>query len=67
MLRRTSFELFYFQATAAAPQSDHIKMLDGGVLPKLRGTLTSCDIHLPCDFVDENAACSVHSACAGII
>jgi hypothetical protein len=35
-----------FQATASAPQSEQIKLLEGGVLPKLRGTITSCDIHL---------------------
>ena len=36
------------QASAGAPQAEHIKLLDGGILPKLRGTMTSCDIHLPC-------------------
>lgn len=39
--------LMYCQASAGAPQSEQIKLLDGGVLPKLRGTVTSCDIHLP--------------------
>jgi hypothetical protein len=54
--------LMHRQATAGAPQSEHIKLLDGAVLPKLRGTVTSCDIHLPCAFNSSSLMISIRSS-----